>query len=70
MEAGSDAGLFHFLLISGGTTMATAKDPVCAMDVDTANPPGGKSVHGGQTYYFCSNGCRKAFEKEPAKYTS
>ncbi|HEX9494780.1 MAG TPA: YHS domain-containing protein [Candidatus Limnocylindria bacterium] len=50
--------------------MATAKDPVCAMDVDTANPPGGKSVHNGQTYYFCGNGCRIAFEKDPAKYTS
>ena len=50
--------------------MATAKDPVCAMDVDTANPPGGKSAHAGQTYYFCSIGCRKAFEKDPAKYTS
>ena len=52
------------------SAMATAKDPVCAMDVDPANPPGGKSVHAGQTYYFCSNGCRKAFEKDPAKYTS
>jgi Cu+-exporting ATPase len=67
MEAGSDAGLFF---ISGGMTMATAKDPICAMDVDTANPPGGTAVHAGQTYYFCSNGCRKTFEKDPAKYTS
>jgi len=50
--------------------MATAKDPICAMDVDTANPPGGKAVHAGQTYYFCSNGCRKTFEKDPAKYES
>ncbi len=50
--------------------MPTAKDPVCAMDVDTANPPGGKAEHAGKTYYFCSNGCRIAFEKEPAKYTS
>jgi len=50
--------------------MVTAKDPVCAMDVDTANRPGGKAVHAGQTYYFCSNGCRTAFEKDPAKFTS
>jgi len=50
--------------------MATAKDPVCAMDVDTANPPGGKAIHNGQTYYFCSDGCRRTFEKDPAKYTS
>jgi len=67
MEAGSDAGLF---LLSGGMTMATAKDPIWAMDVDTANPPGGTSVHAGKTYYLCSNGCRKTFEQDPAKYTA
>ncbi|HEY8731631.1 MAG TPA: YHS domain-containing protein [Candidatus Limnocylindria bacterium] len=50
--------------------MATAKDPICAMDVDTATPPGGTSVHAGKTYYFCSNGCRKTFEQDPAKYTA
>jgi len=67
MEAGSDAGLSRLFW---RLKMATAKDPVCAMDVDTANPPGGKAVHAGQTYYFCSNGCRKTFEKDPAKYLS
>jgi len=45
--------------------MATAKDPVCAMDVDTASPPGGKSVHNGQTYYFCSSECQERFEQDP-----
>jgi len=50
--------------------MATAKDPICAMDVDTANPPGGTAVHAGQTYYFCSNGCRMTFETDPVKYAS
>ena len=48
--------------------MATAKDPVCAMDVDTANPPGGRTVHAGQTYYFCSQHCLHAFEADPEKY--
>lgn len=67
MEAGSDAGLFHFPEVNA---MATAKDPICAMDVDTANPPGGKTVHNGQTYYFCSAGCRRTFEQDPAKYAS
>ena len=50
--------------------MATAKDPICAMDVDTANPPGGTATHAGKTYYFCGTGCRKTFEKDPAKYAS
>ena len=44
-----------------------AKDPVCSMDVDPKTAAG-KSEHQGQTYYFCSAGCKKAFDKEPAKY--
>jgi len=27
-----------------------------------------KSEYKGQTYYFCSPGCKKAFDKEPEKY--
>ncbi|MBM4425577.1 MAG: YHS domain-containing protein [Chloroflexi bacterium] len=26
------------------------------------------SEYKGQTYYFCSLGCKKAFDKEPEKY--
>ena len=48
--------------------MATAIDPICKMDVDTGNPPGGQSEHEGTTYYFCAAGCRVAFDKEPEKY--
>ena len=48
--------------------MATAIDPICKMNVDTDNPPGGQSEHQGNTYYFCSPGCKVAFEKEPEKY--
>jgi YHS domain-containing protein len=43
------------------------KDPVCSMDVDPKTAAG-KSEYQGQTYYFCSNGCKKAFDKEPQKY--
>jgi Cu+-exporting ATPase len=43
------------------------KDPVCGMDVEPATAAG-KSEHNGQTYYFCSLGCKKAFDKEPEKY--
>jgi P-type Cu+ transporter len=28
----------------------------------------GKTEHEGQTYYFCSRGCKASFEKEPDKY--
>ena len=48
--------------------MATAVDPICKMDVDTDNPPGGQSEHEGTTHYFCAPGCKVAFEKEPEKY--
>jgi YHS domain-containing protein len=43
------------------------KDPVCGMDVDPKKASD-KSEYQGQTYYFCSSGCKKAFDKEPQKY--
>ncbi|MHB1006033.1 MAG: YHS domain-containing protein [Chloroflexota bacterium] len=44
-----------------------AIDPVCGMQVDEKNPAA-KTEYKGQTYYFCSNGCKATFEKDPAKY--
>jgi len=45
------------------------KDPVCGMSVDpTASTE--KAEYAGNTYYFCSAGCRSAFEKDPARYTA
>ncbi len=46
---------------------ATVKDPVCGMDVDPKTAPA-KSEHMGKTYYFCSPGCKKAFDANPARY--
>jgi len=45
----------------------TVHDPVCGMDIDPATAAG-NSEYNGQTYYFCSLGCKKAFDKEPEKY--
>ena len=45
-----------------------AIDPVCKMDVEESNPPGGKTEHQGVTYYFCAPGCKKVFERDPEKY--
>ena len=50
--------------------MATEIDPICQMDVDIDNPPGGQSDYEGTTYYFCAPGCKVAFDKEPEKYMS
>jgi Cu+-exporting ATPase len=46
---------------------AMATDPVCGMMVDTqARKPA--YDHGGHTYYFCSEGCRSKFAKQPQRY--
>jgi len=45
----------------------TFKDPICGMDV-TPETAAGKSEYRGVTYYFCSPGCKRAFDKEPEKY--
>ncbi len=43
------------------------KDPVCGMDVDPKTAAG-KSDYQGQTYYFCSLGCKQSFDEDPQKY--
>ena len=45
------------------------KDPVCGMQVDEKRASGQTDYHG-RTYYFCSPGCKAAFEKNPDKYAS
>jgi len=50
--------------------MAKAIDPVCHMEVDTDNPPGGKSEFHGTSYYFCAPGCKRSFDQDPGKYLS
>jgi YHS domain-containing protein len=44
-----------------------AIDPVCNMEVNEKAAPA-KSDYQGKTYYFCAPGCKKAFDKDPAKY--
>ncbi len=44
-----------------------AIDPVCKMKVDEKNPPA-TSTYQEKKYYFCSVGCKKAFDKSPEKY--
>ncbi len=44
------------------TTMV--KDVVCGMDIDV-DSAAAKSDYKGQTYYFCSLGCKTKFEATP-----
>lgn len=46
-----------------------AKNPVCGMDVDERKASS-TSQYKGQTYYFCSKGCKAAFDKDSEKFVS
>ena len=50
----------------------SSKDPVCGMDVDetTARAAGKTSQHGGVSYFFCSEACKKEFDANPAKHNA
>ena len=45
------------------------RDPVCGMSVDPAAAKE-KVEYVGTTHYFCSAGCRSAFDKDPARYAT
>lgn len=45
------------------------KDPVCGMDVNP-NQAVAKSEHSGQTYHFCSQGCKQKFDENPNQYVN
>lgn len=45
-----------------------ARDPVCRMSVEVEGAP--SLALDGQTYYFCSRGCRSEFEENPQRFLS
>ena len=50
------------------TATATVTDPVCGMTIDPAKAVGSSSYKG-QTYHFCSRGCKTKFDANPSAYT-
>lgn len=42
-------------------------DPVCGMQIDPAKAAG-KSEYKGQTFYFCSDHCKRKFDAAPESY--
>lgn len=44
------------------------QDPVCGMTVDEETAEF-KSEHEGETYYFCSDACKKMFDENPDVYS-
>ncbi len=47
--------------------MALVKDPVCGMEIEKENAAATTEWQG-QTYYFCTPGCKEKFEENPQKY--
>jgi P-type Cu+ transporter len=45
------------------------RDPVCGMTVDPARAAG-SSQYEGETFYFCSQGCKQKFDADPAAYAT
>src|SRR5688500_1352094 len=50
-------------------TTAAVRDPVCDMDIDPATAAA-RTVHDGETYYFCSTHCKEKFDSNPRQYTA
>jgi len=48
---------------------AIVKDPVCGMDVDPAVSKH-RAEYAGETFHFCSAGCRTKFQTDPARYVA
>ena len=46
---------------------SSAIDPVCGMSVDPDHAEY-RSFQKGESYYFCSAGCKETFDKDPANY--
>ncbi len=44
-------------------------DPVCGMQLQPDRAAASVDYKG-QTYYFCTDACRKQFETEPERYVS
>ena len=49
------------------STQEKVQDPVCGMEIEPTDAVA-QLEYLGKTVYFCSAGCRKAFDKEPGRY--
>ncbi len=47
----------------------TVTDPVCGMHIEPMNAAA-QTTYQGNTYYFCSQECKQAFDKDPQKYVN
>ncbi len=57
-----------FVALIALTLRRGTKDPICGMTVDK-QAGGPTSVHGGRTFFFCSDHCRHTFDNDPEHYS-
>lgn len=46
----------------------TVKDPVCGMMIDPTKAAA-KRTYDGKEFFFCAQGCARAFDADPKKYS-
>jgi membrane fusion protein, copper/silver efflux system len=58
--------------VAAASPDTTAVDPVCGMQVSQEKAKAANRVneHQGKTYFFCNDGCKRAFVENPAKFTT
>ena len=64
-QADNDADATKTVAVSAAA--GEARDPVCGMIVKPATTKH-QAEHDGQTYYFCSDGCKAKFLADPARF--
>ncbi|MBR0819271.1 heavy metal translocating P-type ATPase [Bradyrhizobium liaoningense] len=64
---GGHGGHAHHHAHDHGEAATKVRDPVCGMTVDPATSKH-HLTHHGETFHFCSAGCRTKFAADPAKY--
>jgi uncharacterized membrane protein YraQ (UPF0718 family) len=62
------AGLYWLYRHRDTTSGRFAKDPVCGMQVESAQAPATRT-HDGHTVRFCSDHCAHRFDTDPSRYT-
>jgi len=66
-HAGHDHSGHSHAAAATSSAPSVVRDPICGMTVDPATAT--RSLeHDGQTYYFCSDGCKKKFTAAPADF--
>jgi hypothetical protein len=59
--------MLRAMAVSPDEQALQTRDPVCGMTVDSRAAKQ-SLAHGGETYYFCSSGCKESFAKNPSLY--